>query len=352
MILETKNSKMWKEIHQQPEAINAALTKNAEVIKKIAAEVKERGIKTVVFDARGSSEHACQVARYLFETYCGMVVSIAAPSIITRYEGNIDLSNTLTIGVSQSGGAQDVFEFMKKCDEAGGVCVCLTNVRDSLMTKAGKYYLNCECGFEESVTATKSYITQVTILTEMAAYISGNEKLTNELQNYSRVVEETLKMENQIRDIVPLFRNVDKIMIFGRGLLYAAGLETELKIQETSHLDARCYASSDYKHGPISTAQAFVPAIFFIADRRTNECIVDLHEKLKKEKKIFSLIISNDEDITKQGDYSILLPNEFDGMYGVYACAVLSQMFACLLSISRGCNPDAPEGVTKITVTK
>ena len=45
--------------------------------------------------------------------------------------------------------------------------------------------------------------------------------------------------------------------------------ETELKIQETSYLDARCYGSADYRHGPIATAQRFVPYLFFLADEKT-----------------------------------------------------------------------------------
>lgn len=352
MYIETKDSVMWKEIFQQPEVINDAVNKNTLVFRKIAAEVKERNIRTVVLVGRGSSEHACQVARYLFETYCGMVTTIATPSVITAYDGNIDLSNTLTIGVSQSGAAQDVYEFMKKCDDAGGVCVCITNERNSLMTNAGKYYLNCECGPEKSITATKSYIAQLTILSAIAAYVSGNRELINELTKYSNVVKKSLDLESQIRDIIPLFRNTNQIMIFGRGLLYGLGLETELKIQETSYLDARCYASSDYRHGPIATAKRFVPTIFFIADRNTNESTLSLHKRLKEERKIFSLIVTNNEEIAKQGDYSIVLPNDFDGMYAVYACTIFSQMFSCLLSISRGYNPDNPEGVSKKTVTR
>lgn len=45
---DTSNSIFWKEIFEQPEAVANCLAANREVCKQIAAEVKERNIKTVV----------------------------------------------------------------------------------------------------------------------------------------------------------------------------------------------------------------------------------------------------------------------------------------------------------------
>ena len=162
-MIDTKESVFWKEIFEQPEAVRNCLKENEPVLREIAKEVKERKIKTVVFVGRGSSDHANLVGRYLFETKCSMVASICAPSVVTAYHSNVDYSNVLMIAVSQSGGARDIYEVMKHCDEQGGVCVCVTNVEGSLMTQAGKYQVRNHCGPERSVTAGKSYLTQVTI---------------------------------------------------------------------------------------------------------------------------------------------------------------------------------------------
>ena len=102
-------------------------------------------------------------------------------------------------------------------------------------------------------------------------------------------------------------------MIFGRGLLYALAQECELKIQETSYLDARCYTASDYQHGPIATALPFVPTIFFIADEKTDGSIIKLHKRLKEEKNIYSVIVTNNSDIAKLSDAFILIPRKYDG---------------------------------------
>lgn len=105
-MIDTSNSIFWKEIFEQPEAVANCLAANREVCKQIAAEVKERNIKTVVLVGRGSSDHANLVGRYLFEAKCGMVTSISAPSVVTAYKSAPDYSNVLMIAVSQSGGAR------------------------------------------------------------------------------------------------------------------------------------------------------------------------------------------------------------------------------------------------------
>lgn len=349
--MDTNQSKLWKEIHQQDYCVQECLKYNLPIIKKIAQDIKERHIQNIIFAARGSSDHAAQVAKYVFEIYTDMFVTIAAPSTITCYHNNQNYKNVVVIGISQSGGAQDVYQVMKKCVNDGGICVSITNEPDCLMSTIGDYRLNNHCGEETSITAAKSYMTQLTILIALAAYVSLNKDLLSLLDELPQIIKDSYSLENQVRTIIPLVRNTKQLMIFGRGLLYGLAQESELKIQETSYLDARCYAASDYQHGPIATALRFVPNLFFIADRQTNESIIVLHQRLKKERKIFSIIITNEREIAQLADASILIPQQYDGLKAVFVCAVISQMFACLLSLSRGYNPDNPEGVSKHTVT-
>ena len=112
-------SKLWKEIHQQDECVRECLKYNLPILKEIAFNIKQRNIKNIIFAARGSSEHAAQVAKYVFEIYTDMFVNIAAPSITTCYQGHVNYQNALVVGISQSGGAQDVYQVMKKCVDDG-----------------------------------------------------------------------------------------------------------------------------------------------------------------------------------------------------------------------------------------
>ena len=89
-----------------------------------------------------------------------MFVNIAAPSITTCYQGHVNYQNALVVGISQSGGAQDVYQVMKKCVDDGGICVSITNEPECLMSTIGHYQLKNHCGIETRITAAKSYITQ------------------------------------------------------------------------------------------------------------------------------------------------------------------------------------------------
>ena len=241
---------------------------------------------------------------------------------------------------------------MKECERQGGVCVGITNVEDSLMTQAGSYRLNNHCGPEQSVTAGKSYMTQVTILTMIAAYISGDGELLDTLDKAPEIVAAALTgLEAQVRDVVRFYRETEHLLLVGRGLMDALANEAELKIQETSYLDARCYGSADYRHGPIATAQRFVPYMFFLADKKTDYCGQALLKRLKEETGIWCTVITNKPELAALGDTSVLLPPEYDGIKAVFTAAVFAQMFSCLCSLSRGFNPDAPKGVSKKTVT-
>lgn len=351
-MIDTSSSIFWKEIFEQPEAVAECIAANRGLCRQIGEEVKARGIKTAVLVGRGSSDHANLVGRYLLETKCGMTVSISAPSVITAYKAVPDYSNVLMVAVSQSGAAQDIFEVMKECDRQGGLCVGVTNVEGSLMTQAGSYKLNNHCGPERSVTAGKSYLTQVTILTMIAASISGDKELSDTLDKAPQIVEKTLEtVESQTRDVVRFYRETQHLLLVGRGLMDALANEAELKIQETSYLDARCYGSADYRHGPIATAQRFIPYMFFLADEKTNYCGEALIKRLKEETRIWCTVVTNKPRLAALGDTCVLLPQEYDGIKAVFAGAVFAQMFSCLCSLSRGFDPDNPKGVSKKTVT-
>lgn len=351
-MIDTSRSIFWKEIFEQPKAVADCLAANRETCRKIAEEVKARKINTVVLVGRGSSDHANLVGRYLFETKCGMIASISAPSVVTAYKAAPDYSNVLMIAVSQSGAAEDIYQVMRECDRQGGLCVSVTNVEGCLMSQAGKYKINNACGPEKSITAGKSYMTQVIILSCIAAYISGDAELLSALDEADTIIKKTLEaIEDQVRDVVRFYRECEHLLIVGRGLMNALANEAELKIQETSYLDARCYGSADYRHGPIATAQRFVPYIFLMADKETDYCAKALLERLREETNIWCTVVSNKPELVAMGDTGVLLPEEYDGFRAVISGAVFAQMFSCLCSLSRGFDPDNPKGVSKKTVT-
>lgn len=341
---------MWKEIFQQPQAIRDAIDRNFSELQTIAKDVHQRKIKHLVFIGRGSSEHACFIAKYVAEIHTTLHVSMIQPSIFTLYHGKVDYSDALVVALSQSGGAKDVAKVLLACQEQGALTVTLTNVKGSVLSDLGDYNLNNECGPELCVTATKSFMTQFIFLVALINAIQPTKVLTSFLNQADEAAKQALTLSDQIHKFVPMFASKDHMLIFGRGLSFAMGLEAELKIQETCTLDARCYATSDYVHGPIVTADPQTPALFYAFDEHTNADVIELMDKLHHEKKIEILVITDQPDIADT-HRSILIDPKGEPLNGVILGMMLSQMLACQMSIQRGYNPDAPIGVTKNTVT-
>lgn len=293
------------------------------------------------------------MGKYAFEVYTDKLTSMAYPSTVTLLDGKVDLSDVLTIGVSQCGEAKDVYTVLERCQNQGGIAVSVTNEHECLMRNVGNYYINCECGKETSFTAAKSYMSQMVITLLFAAVLSHDEKVLEQIKKAPDIIEQSLckNIEEQVKKSIPLFRNVQDILLLGRGFSYAVANETELKIMEASYTNAKAYSSCDYPHGPIATTKRFIPVIFFLTDEKTNDSTIKLVEKIKKDFSVSTLVVTNNEKYITMANEAVLLPKEAEGVAGVFGMVVFSQLFACLLSLARGYNPDEPIGLSKTTVT-
>ena len=72
---------------------------------------------------------------------------------------------------------------------------------------------------------------------------------------------------------------------------------------------------------------------------------------MQKDFSISTLVVTNNKKYVSMANEAVLLPEEAEGVAGVFGMTVFSQLFACLLSLARGYNPDEPMGLSKTTVT-
>src|SRR5258708_26215532 len=91
---------MWREIHEQPEAIRRALMSTRDQVQTIVSEIAQRDIDMILLVARGGSDHAALYAQYLFHYLTGIPVAPATPSIIPLYGPLLRLQSTPVIAVS------------------------------------------------------------------------------------------------------------------------------------------------------------------------------------------------------------------------------------------------------------
>lgn len=344
-------TQMWLEILEQPKVFEKCLDHNLEKIRTVASILKERKINHVFIAARGTSDHAGMYAKYLAEIRLGIPVTLAAPSVFTIYNRNLKLDGSLVIGISQSGRAADVLEVIKKAREQGAVTVAITNNTESPLAQGAEFHLYCDAGVEKSVSATKTFTSQMYLLAQLIAEWGEDEELKKELSGVPELVKNTIDNNaDYIKNLVQRYRFMNECFILARGMNYPIALETALKIQETSYVRARAYPISDFHHGPFAMIDNHTSVIVFAPEGPTFADCMEMLNKLRNAGADI-LVVSNDQEALSMGDCSITIPKA--GEFTVpFANAAAAQIFACDLAVLKGLNPDTPRGLSKITITR
>ena len=347
----TSNTVMWKEIHQQPDVLKRTYAQNIDTIRALVAELNEKKPHTVVFGGRGTSDHACQYAKYLLEIYKGLPCALTSPSVITVYGGTYHLENTVVIAASQSGMAADVLEIIRAGNASGAITVSITNNADSPLAKEAKYHLNCFAEKECALAATKTFTAQLYILLTLAAEWSGNAQLLELVKKVPDMAEKAIGMADEIEAIVPRYRFMTDCFVLARGVNLPLAFEISLKLAETSYTRARGYAISDFHHGPFAMVDRHTPVFVIAADQKEYKDASDITTKLENAGADI-LSITTDEALAARGSCALRLPQDFTNEAAIFPIIILMQMFACRLTEVKGQNPDAPRGLNKVTITK
>src|SRR5262245_56646505 len=130
---------MAADIAEQPAVFARLLdSAHADAIGSVAAVVARRRPRNVMFVARGTSDHAALYGAYLTEIRLGLPVASASPSAITLYGARPDFTDTLVIGVSQSGSSPDLTGVLGVARETGGLTLAITNNPDSPLARAAE----------------------------------------------------------------------------------------------------------------------------------------------------------------------------------------------------------------------
>ncbi len=170
---------MIKEISEQPEVLEKTIQAESGKLKKLGTFLREKDIDLIVLVARGSSDNAALLGRYLLEITTSIPVSLSAPSVFTLYKAKLKLNRALVVGVSQSGEGADINQVLESAKKSGAFTLGITNEADSSMAKIVDETLLIHAGREKSVAATKTYTGQM-LHFYMLASVLADEKIEYE----------------------------------------------------------------------------------------------------------------------------------------------------------------------------
>lgn len=341
-----------KEIREQPQMLAKVIDNNLPTIKEVVAKAKEQGVSSIYFAARGTSDHACIYAQYLFGIFAGIPCALGTPSVFTKYGAHVNLKGMLVVGVSQSGRAEDVLAVLESAKEDGCITVAVTNNPDSPVAKCADYHLFCGCGLEASIAATKTFTTQKMILGTMAAVWAENDALLEEFRGVSAKAQELIDTKfDEIMAFAEKYQNIDGAIILGRGVSYCIALEGALKMLETNKIKMKGYPISDFHHGPIAQVKEGDLVFVLSPKGKTNDDADAIIEKLLGVKADV-VVVTDDASVAPAGTSALVLPHTGSEFTFTYMAVLAFQLIACNMTTVRGIDPDVAGVINKITITK
>jgi glucosamine--fructose-6-phosphate aminotransferase (isomerizing) len=336
----TAGSMMAAELAEQPEVLGRLVGRH-EADRERVRSVLPGSLAGTVLLARGSSDNVAVYGRYLIELASRRPAGLAAPSVHTRYEADVDYSGYLVVALSQSGATPEIVETAARMRRSGAVVVGITNEPGSPLTLAGDLTLLTEAGPELAVPATKTVTAQMLAVAAIAAAFDPSLVTMADLAALPDAVASLVADPSAAEAAAERWPQARRLIVTGRGLAYAAALETALKIKETARVHAEGLSSADLLHGPIAALDARLPVIVVSGGDRFSSDEAALEARLATEGVPYTVC-------GRRGD--LPLPAASEVTTPILA-TVRGQQLALAASLLRGLNPDAPAGLSKVTAT-
>ncbi len=348
---------MLKEIFEAPQAIKSATLGRVQADKGI---VKLGGLETVttqlklidriVIVACGTSYYAGLVGEYLIEELAGIPVEVQLASEF-KYRSEPFSRSSVLLAISQSGETADTIAALKKVKDYGCLRLGIVNAAGSTITRLTDAGVYCHAGPEQAVASTKAFISQVTVLTLLALYLSdgtkGYRNLLKELDLLPDKVQAVLDQAEKIKTIALKYKDSKDFMYIGRGYVYPCALEGALKLKETSYIHAEGYAAGEMKHGPLALIDEDFPTLAIATDSPLLEKTYSNIEEIRaRSGRVVALATEGNKKIGKLVNDVIYLPKTLEITQPILS-VVAMQLFAYYIAESKELNIDKPRNLAK-----
>lgn len=342
---------MLNEILAQPDIIARLAGEERKTAKKIAELISSNDIRFVTIAARGTSDHAAIYGKYLLEVQNAMPVALADCSVFTLYDANLRLENTLVIGISQSGEATDVAEYLERSKGYGALTLAITNEPGSRLTQIADFTMLCHADKELGVAATKTYTSTLAALYLLSASIHGDGAMIDRLSICAEKMRSALSVQDIIAAKAERYRYMGSGYVMARGYNFCTALELALKLAETSYLEMAGYSAADFLHGPIAAVHEDQACFLIAPAGKAYNGMVEMAAKLG-ERRAEMIILSSEDGILSHATTPFKLDIHIEEELSPLVYIIPGQFFAHYLAVARGYDPDRPRGLSKVTLTR
>jgi glutamine---fructose-6-phosphate transaminase (isomerizing) len=334
---------MAAEMREQPSVLAALAARRGEIAERVRS-ARPDTLHGTVLVARGSSDHAAIYGRYLLEPATGRPVALAAPSLHTLYGAPVDYSGFLVVAVSQSGRTPEIATMVERLAAAGARTLAVTNEADSPLAAAADAAIDLRAGTEQAVPATKTFTAQALAFAIIAEALGPAVASDADWRELPDALETVLADPDPAERVAAAIGDAAGLIAVARGYCYPMALEAALKLKETAELLAEGYSAADLRHGPTAVVSAGFPVL---AMSTTGPAAADMTDLVANLRERGAAV----HEIADRADAELPIPSGLGEPLAAIVTVVRAQQVALALARHRGLDPDAPRGLSKVTLT-
>ncbi len=374
-----------REINEQPYSIQAALNNGGRIINDSEVALgglnmnKKRlmSIRNLIIVGCGTSNHAGLFISHIMRQLCGFntVQVVNGSEFDMSYVRNTYKPGILAL--SQSGETKDIMRCLEMVSGRDNVVTfSVVNRVGSQVARTTKCGVYLNAGREVAVASTKSFTSQITVLSLISVWYSQNRKIHSQNRKIHRknrkIHRKNRKIHRKIREgiiesvrrlstcyhtilssdsidtmcdqVAKYLKDRSTCFILGKGLASYIAYEGALKIKEIGYLHVEGYPGGSLKHGPFALIEESTPIILILLDDIERSYMESTISEVKS-RGAYIIVITNIQEY-EGGDINIKIPE--NGILSALLAVVPLQLIAYKLSVLRGINCDKPRNLAKV----
>ena len=352
---------MMKEICEEPEVFQTTLsqytTETAALKQEMMPWTKEEAqkLERLTIVSCGTAYHAAMLGKKFIERLAKLPVDVDIASEFRYGDTSLKEGDTLML-VSQSGETADTIAAMRRGRELGCQTLAICNVVGSTMTREADKVLYTYAGPEIAVAATKTYLTQMTVLYLLALDLAQKRGVLSEEKQKALLLEmrglpQHMQQVLDNRERIQFFSSrafaIKHVFFIGRGMDYALALEAALKLKEISYIHSEAYAAGELKHGTIALIEEGSLVVALATQPTLRPKIASNMEEVKVRGANVLLVSNGAWEGAKAHSHEQWELAETDETLAPFLAILPMQLLAYYLAVQKGCAVDKPRNLAK-----
>lgn len=334
---------MYDEIKEQPNVVRDALQSAAEHGDGVGRLVA--GARRLFLVGSGTSLYAAQGGAWMFRSFSRGKIdarAMQAYEFATYFPGL--RPDDVVIAVSHSGASTMTRRALERARRTGAETVAVTGFPGSPVAALASRVLPTGYEQERSWAHTASYTATLTCLAGVANALAEPEERLD-LRPLPEVLAEALQLEELAHRLAASLLLAEqsgtpaRIVLVGGGPNAATAREGELKLLETSYVQASSFELEQTLHGPLAAVTPETLLLMIAPEGNSVDRAVEL-SRAAQQLGVTPVVLTCGDCAGRFEDAHCLVLPDVPEVLSPIAALVPLQLFSYFLAVGKGLNPD------------